>query len=111
MKLDRIIDVKAYLVDSGITAVMDEPIIEQMTGGVSCRTWKIIIKNNQWVIKQALEKLKVKAEWYSDVQRIHREHEVMEALDGLVPAGTIPKVLYKDYVNHIYMDIIHNLNL
>ena len=103
MKLDSILDVKTYLIDSGIADVVDEPVIEQLTGGVSSSTWKINLKHNHWVIKQALAKLKVEAEWYSDVERIHREHEVMEALEVIVPAGKIPKVLYKDYNNHIYM--------
>lgn len=54
-------------------------------------------------MKQALEKLKVEEDWFSDVERIHREHEVMDALEDFVPKGAIPRVLYVDYVNHIYM--------
>ena len=48
-------------------------------------------------------KLKVEEDWFSDVERIHREHEVMDALQDFVPKGAIPKVLHVDYINHIYM--------
>jgi 5-methylthioribose kinase len=103
MKLDTVINVKNYLVKAGITERADEPVIENLNGGVSSSVWKIVLNNNRWVLKQALRKLKVKEDWFSDVERIHREHEVMNALVDLVPKGAIPKVLYVDYINHIYM--------
>ena len=103
MNLDTIINVKEYLIKAGFTDRADEPIIESLSGGVSCNVWKIVLNNNRWVMKQALEKLKVEEDWFSDVERIHREHEVMAALNHVVPKGTIPKVLHVDYSNHIYM--------
>ena len=82
MKLDTIVNVKKYLIRSGIADKADEPIVENLNGGVSSSVWKIVLKNNRWVMKQALGKLKVEEDWFSDVERIHREHEVMDALDG-----------------------------
>src|ERR1019366_9617380 len=103
MKLDTVVNVKNYLVKAGITERADEPAIENLNGGVSSSVWKIVLNNNRWVLKQALRKLKVKEDWFSDVERIHREHEVMKALHDLVPKGAIPGVLHADNINHIYM--------
>jgi aminoglycoside phosphotransferase (APT) family kinase protein len=103
MKLDTIGAVKKYIIKAGISDGSKKIIIEDLNGGVSCNVWKIVLTNNRWVMKQALEKLKVKADWFSDIERIHREHEVMEALYDLVPKGAIPKVLYVDSLNHIYI--------
>jgi aminoglycoside phosphotransferase (APT) family kinase protein len=55
------------------------------------------------VLKQALKKLIVQADWFSDVVRIHREHEVMQAIPGIMPEGAVPEVVLTDYINHIYM--------
>lgn len=102
MKLDNTDNVKEYLVKACIANSEDNPVIERLTGGVSSSVWKIVWDNNRWVMKQALEKLDVEADWFSDVERIHREHKVMAALYNVMPKGTIPKVLYVDYSDHIY---------
>ncbi len=103
MKLDNIDSVKKYLVEAGIVDKSDEAVVENLGGGVSSSVWKIMLKNNRLVMKQALEKLKVVNDWFSDVERIHREHEVMDALVDFLPKGAIPKVLHVDYINHTYM--------
>lgn len=103
MKLDTTVNVKKYLIKAGIADKTDEFVVENLSGGVSSIVWKIVLKNNRWVMKQALRKLKVKEDWFSDVERIHREHEVMDALCDFVPKGSIPKILHVDYINHIYM--------
>ena len=103
MRLDTIEEVKKYLIEQGIVHEDSEPIVEHLSGGVSCRVWKISVDQDRWVIKQALEKLNVKADWFSDVERIHREHEVMKQLELILPDCNVPKVLHVDYVNHIYL--------
>lgn len=103
MKLDTIVNVKEYLIKAGIADKADEPVVENLRGGVSSSVWKIVLNNNCCVMKQALAKLKVEEDWFSDVERIYREHEVMEALHDFVPKGAIPTVLHVDYNNHIYM--------
>ncbi len=103
MILDTIEAVKKYLTTQGIVRLEEEVRVEYLSGGVSCRVWKITRRNDRWVIKQALEKLDVKADWFSDVERIHREHEVMKQLELVIPDSNIPKILHVDYVNHIYL--------
>ena len=92
MKLDSISNVRSYLANEGIVHEKDEPFVEQLGGGVSCDVWKVSVGENSWVLKQALDRLRVEADWYSDIERIHREHEVMEILYALLPKGSIPKV-------------------
>lgn len=103
MILDSKEEVITYLNQEGLVNEDDAARVEHLSGGVSCRVWKISVNNDRWVIKQALEKLDVKADWFSDVQRIHREHEVMKQLELVIPDCNIPKILHVDYVNHIYL--------
>jgi aminoglycoside phosphotransferase (APT) family kinase protein len=94
-------EVENYLARSRF--LNNKAVIEPLTGGVSSAVWKIKTDYYSWVLKQALEKLRVEAEWYSDITRIHREHEVLEALFSLLPEGTIPNVVHTDYVHHVYI--------
>jgi 5-methylthioribose kinase len=103
MKLESINGVMEYLVTEGMATKIDKPFVRYLSGGVSCRVWKVVLNENSWVIKQALEKLNVKSNWIADVERIHREHRVMEALRDLIAEDTVPKVLHTDYANHIYI--------
>ncbi|MDO8994074.1 MAG: aminoglycoside phosphotransferase family protein [Daejeonella sp.] len=103
MILDSKEEVITYLNQEGLINGDDDARVEHLSGGVSCRVWKISVNNDRWVIKQALEKLDVKADWFSDVERIHRELAVMKQLELVIPDSNIPKILHVDYVNHIYM--------
>ena len=103
MILDRKEAVIEYLRHEGLIQDKDEVHVEPLSGGVSCRVWKIQVNTERWVIKQALEKLDVKVDWFSDVERIHREHEVMKQLELVIPDTNIPKILHVDYVKHIYL--------
>jgi aminoglycoside phosphotransferase (APT) family kinase protein len=103
MILDSKEEVVKYLKQEGLIKFDDVALVEHLSGGVSCRVWKVTANTNRWVIKQALGKLDVKADWFSDVERIHREHEVMKQLELVIPDSNIPKILHVDYVNHIYL--------
>lgn len=103
MILDSAEEVRKYLVKEELINEAEETEISRLTGGVSCRVWKAVSNKGRWVLKQALDKLEVQADWFSDVERIHREHKVMEQIGLIVPDSNVPKVLHVDYVNHIYM--------
>lgn len=81
--------------------------MEPLSGGVSSRVWLVerdaSTHTDRWVIKQALKKLNVQVDWFSDVERIHREHEVMQALEPILPGEHIPRVLHADYTRHVYL--------
>lgn len=103
MKLDTPSHVKEYLVKTHIAAEKEDPVVENLSGGVSCSVWKVTLNGRHWVLKQALDRLNVKEDWFSDVKRIHREHEVMQALNNIIAKGTVPVVLHTDYHHHVYM--------
>jgi aminoglycoside phosphotransferase (APT) family kinase protein len=100
MELDTQDNVKEYLIESCISTRTDEIVVERLSGGVSSIVWRIALNNNRWVLKQSLGKLNVEDDWFSDVDRIHREHMVMNAIGPFVP---VPKILYIDNKNHIYI--------
>lgn len=91
-----------YLRDRRIIAPDAMPALENLTGGVSNRTVLVECKGSSaFVIKQALSKLRVEAEWFSDPARIHREARGLEWLEKLAPAGTITPLMFEDRVEHL----------
>ena len=54
-----------------------------------------------WVLKQALAKLRVKADWFSDPRRIEREAMGLEYLLKVCPPGTITPLVFRDDANHL----------
>lgn len=53
------------------------------------------------MVKQALPKLRVAVDWYSDPERIHREARGLEWLANLAPSGTITPLLFEDRELHV----------
>jgi 5-methylthioribose kinase len=52
------------------------------------------------VIKQALPKLKVAADWRCDPARSSQEVEALRAVPSLLGSGVVPRVLWVDAANH-----------
>ena len=78
----------------------ESPLITILTGGVSNRTVVVERENNQsWVIKQALPKLRVAVDWFSDPRRIGREALGLKHLAQIAPPGTITPLVFED-LNH-----------
>lgn len=64
----------AYLRQKGLIKPGEQPDYRLLSGGVSNRTvWIRRSSGEQWVIKQALAKLRVTVDWFSSPERIHRE--------------------------------------
>ena len=81
----------------------DEPLdIRVLAGGVSNRTVLVRRTSGQaWVLKQALPKLRVAVDWFSDVKRIEREAEGLRHLPSLAPEGTITPLAFEDREHHL----------
>jgi tRNA A-37 threonylcarbamoyl transferase component Bud32 len=81
----------------------DEPVtITVLAGGVSNRT--VLVKRadgTSWVLKQALAKLRVAVDWFSDPARIHREADGMRWLQELAPPGAVPRLVFEDTRDHV----------
>src|SRR4051812_49673507 len=92
----------AYLRATNRIASTETPHMETLAGGVSNRT--VLVERpigESWVLKQALAKLRVKVDWFSDPARVHREALGLKWLAQLAPAGTITPLVFEDEANHL----------
>ncbi|MDE2749852.1 MAG: phosphotransferase [Chloroflexota bacterium] len=79
----------------------ERPTFRTLTGGVSNRTvWAQRRGGQDWVIKQALAKLRVQVDWFSAPERIQREAAGLRWLGGLIPEH-VPAVVHQDSENNI----------
>src|SRR6185312_2449320 len=73
-----------------------------LAGGVSCKT--VLVRRpdgTAWVLKQALAKLRVRADWFSEPERIHREAAGLRRLAALAPAGAVVDFVFEDHEAHV----------
>jgi 5-methylthioribose kinase len=92
----------AYLRRTGRIGANETPVCRVLAGGVSNRTVLVERPSGEaWVMKQALEKLRVKADWFSSPLRIHREAMGLRHLEKLAPAGAITPLIFEDDEFHL----------
>jgi 5-methylthioribose kinase len=86
-----------YLRDTNRIASIENPTLRKLSGGVSNKTLLLTRSNGEsWVIKQALPKLRVQSDWYSDPARIQVEANGLRYLPRVTPKGTIASLLFQD---------------
>lgn len=91
-----------YLVHAGLLNGRPHPVCSNLHGGVSNRTVKISFPDHDdWVAKQALEKLRVAADWFSDPKRIHLEAEGLRWLARLIGPEAVPEFIFEDHDQHL----------
>lgn len=91
-----------YLRENGYIAADEQPSIQVLTGGVSNRT--VLVKRpsgEAWVVKQALDKLRVAVDWFCDPARIHAEAAGLRWLRTLTANGSVPKPIFEDHNDHL----------
>ncbi|MDA1141803.1 MAG: aminoglycoside phosphotransferase family protein [Planctomycetota bacterium] len=101
LDIEQPVQLVTYLKDHGHIGSYESPEIQVLTGGVSNRAVFVKHAAGAWVLKQALEKLRVQAEWLSSPARVHREAEGMRALSQMLPKGTVPKFIFEDHEHHL----------
>ena len=89
-----------YLRLRGITG--DSPRITELGGGVSNTVLLVETGQRRLVMKQALGKLRVEADWFSDRQRAFRESAAMCWLAPHLPPGSVPEILFEDRENCLF---------
>ena len=92
----------AYLRVEGRIAPNESPQLTNLAGGVSNRT--VLLQRatgESWVLKQALDRLRVRVDWRSDPRRIEREALGMQRLAGIAPPGTITRLIFLDPSCHL----------
>jgi tRNA A-37 threonylcarbamoyl transferase component Bud32 len=87
----------AYLRRADRIDADETPHVRLLVGGVSNKTVLVErISGESWVLKQALSKLRVAADWFSDPARISREAEGLRWLPKFTPPGTITPLVFED---------------
>jgi aminoglycoside phosphotransferase (APT) family kinase protein len=76
---------------------------ELLAWGVSNAVLRITPDTGEpFVIKQSRGQLRTKAAWFSRLDRIWRETEVMQLVQPLLPPGVVPRVLFEDRQNFLF---------
>jgi 5-methylthioribose kinase len=83
-------------IDSGPATVV------ALGGGVSNVVLRVDQGERAFVLKQSCPQLRTRDAWFSDLDRVYREQEVMESLFPLLPEGIVPRVLHTDRVNYVF---------
>jgi aminoglycoside phosphotransferase (APT) family kinase protein len=71
----------------------DAPRLTPLAGGVSCEIYLVEDDANRFVVKRALPRLNVKAEWFADVKRNRHEWEFIRYVARFLPAA-VPALQY-----------------
>src|SRR5262245_44858339 len=78
--------------------------VEELSGGVSNLVLRVDPEEGvgePFVVKQSRPQLRTKDAWYSDLDRVYREQEVMQALAPFLP-DIVPRVLFTDRANFLF---------
>lgn len=90
-----------YLHDTNRIPSSEYPKCVNLQGGVSNRTvWVQHQPQDDWILKQALEKLRVQVDWFSAPERIHREAAGLRWLSEIIP-NHVPSFIFEDMEFHI----------
>jgi 5-methylthioribose kinase len=76
--------------------------VEALGGGVSNAVWRVSTPERQLVVKQARLQLRTREAWFSNIDRIYREIDIMRLLGPLLPPLTVPEVLFEDRANYLF---------
>jgi 5-methylthioribose kinase len=76
--------------------------IEALSGGVSNLVLRVESGEERFVLKQSRPRLRTRDDWFSDIERVYREQEVMELLQPLLPPLAVPAVLHVDRENFVF---------
>jgi len=86
-------EILAELQTAGL--VGESPLVHSLTGGVSGEIWRVEDGGQSFVVKRALPKLKVAANWQADVRRNRYEQEYLRVVGEFLP-GVVPRILLAD---------------
>jgi 5-methylthioribose kinase len=94
---ENFVELIGYLRETGRISPVETPNIQNLAGGVSNKTLLITRATGEsWVIKQALSKLRVQSNWFSNPARIQVEANGLRHLPRVTPEGTITPLIFED---------------
>jgi 5-methylthioribose kinase len=86
-----------YLRETNRIGATEVPSLRKLSGGVSNKTVFLVRPGgDSWVIKQALPKLRVQLDWFSDPVRIQVEANGLRYLPQVTPDGSTVALLFED---------------
>jgi 5-methylthioribose kinase len=92
-----------YLRDSGRVSDEGKVVVRELSGGVSNIVLRVDVRGRApFVIKQCRERLRVAMDWRARLDRIWTEHATLELLHAILPAETVPRVLFQDRPNYLF---------
>jgi len=89
-----------YLHSRGIDAAGTR--ISELGGGVSNTVLLVEGNGPRFILKQALGKLRVQDDWFSDRNRIFRESAALQWAVPHLPDGSVPTILFEDRENFLF---------
>ncbi len=101
-------NVKDYLARHGLWVSGLPMSVRELGGGVSNTVLLVEGKGadggeRRWVVKQSLEKLRVKDDWRSERSRIFREAEAIQALSPVLGPETFPQIVYVGHDDYLFV--------
>jgi aminoglycoside phosphotransferase (APT) family kinase protein len=91
---------REYVVAKGLVPAGTPFDVEYLRGGVSCEVVRVRSAATEFVLKQALPRLRVKDAWFSDVRRIFTEKDGLAVYQRIVP-GAVPALRFFDGENFL----------
>jgi len=76
--------------------------VSALGGGVSNTVLLVEMAESRFVLKQALHRLRVEQDWFSDCSRVFRESAAICRLSPYLLPGSLPEVLFEDRENFIF---------
>ena len=99
-------NIRDYLAGCGLATDGREAQVRELGGGVSNTV--LLVEwpgepERRWVVKQSLEKLRVKDDWRSERSRIYREADSIQALRPALGDSALPEVVHVDRENFVFV--------
>lgn len=94
-------EIVAILARSGLAPPGVAPRLTPLTGGVASDIWKVEIGDRTVVVKRALPKLRVAADWRAPVSRNAAEADWLRIARRVAP-GAVPDVLMQDTASGLF---------
>ena len=88
-------DLLPILFSRGLITAPANVKVTSLAGGVSCDIFLIEEGDTKFVLKRALAKLRVKDDWFADVNRNQHEQDYLDYAYRVLPAN-FPKILHRD---------------
>jgi 5-methylthioribose kinase len=101
MSAPDLVALAAVLIEHGLAAPGEALTFTPLGGGISNDVLAVTAGGRELVVKQALPKLRVAAEWRSAVTRIHREAACQRWLAEVLADGEVPIVVAEDEARHV----------